>query len=107
MNKPYTTPILQLSIIDLEIDLTSFLLTSDLLKRTKNSIIITVKNAPTGSIKANAPLIIPIELPKENAKKKIIINNEYFLHGFATHKSNREMILTMFRLKPVDWYFIK
>ncbi len=88
-------------------DLASFLLISDLLKRTKNSIRITVKNAPTGSIKANAPLIIPIELPKENANKKIIINNEYFLHGFTTHKSNLEMIFTMLRLKPVDWYFIQ
>ena len=40
-------------------------------------------NAPTGSIKASTPLIIPRELPRKKPIKKIITNNEYLLHGFA------------------------
>ena len=39
-------------------------------------------NAPTGSIKASTPLIIPRELPSKKPIKKIITNNEYLLHGF-------------------------
>ena len=45
-------------------------------------------NAPTGSIKASTPLIIPRELPIKKPIKKIITNNEYLLQGFTAHFAN-------------------
>ena len=50
-------------------------------------------NAPTGSIKANTPLIIPKELPIKNPIKKIIASKEYLLHGFADQLANLYIIL--------------
>ena len=50
-------------------------------------------NAPTGSIKARTPLIIPRELPRKKPIKKIITNNEYLLHGFAAQFANLSKIL--------------
>ena len=45
-------------------------------------------NAPTGSIKASTPLIIPRELPIKKPIKKIIANNEYLLQGFTAQFAN-------------------
>ncbi len=57
--------------------------------RTKNSKNNTAKKAPTGSIKAKTPLIIPIELPRKKLDRKIIRNKEYLRHGLADQSSNR------------------
>ena len=50
-------------------------------------------NAPTGSIKANTPLIIPKELPIKKPIKKIIASKEYLLQGFAAQLANLFTIL--------------
>ena len=50
-------------------------------------------NAPTGSIKANTPLIIPRELPIKKPIKKIIDNNEYLLQGFTAQFANLSTII--------------
>ncbi len=49
-------------------------------------------NAPTGSIKASTPLIIPRELPTKKPIKKVIANNEYLLQGFAAQFANLSTI---------------
>ena len=49
---------------------------------------INVINAPTGSIKARTPLIIPRELPIKKPSKKIISNNEYLRQGLAAQVAN-------------------
>ena len=49
---------------------------------------INVINAPTGSINARTPLIIPKELPIKKPIKKIITNNEYLLQGFTAQFAN-------------------
>ena len=53
-----------------------------------NSKNINVINAPTGSIKASTPLIIPRELPIKKPSKKIITNNEYRLQGLVDQFAN-------------------
>ena len=53
-----------------------------------NSKNINVINAPTGSIKASTPLIIPREVPIKKPNKKIITNNEYRLQGLADQFAN-------------------
>ena len=53
---------------------------------------INVINAPTGSIKARTPLIIPRELPIKKPIKKIITNNEYLLQGFKAQFANLSTI---------------
>ena len=53
-----------------------------------NSKNINVINAPTGSINARTPLIIPRELPIKKPSKKIITNNEYLLQGLADQFAN-------------------
>ena len=54
---------------------------------------IKVINAPTGSIKANTPFIIPRELPIKKPIKKIIPNKENLLHGFAAQFASLSMNL--------------
>ena len=49
-------------------------------------------NAPTGSIKARTPFIIPRELPSKKPIRKIITNNEYLLQGFAAQFANLSTI---------------
>ena len=53
---------------------------------------INTTNAPTGSIKASTPLIIPKELPIKNPIKKIVANNEYLLQGLAAQFANLSII---------------
>ena len=53
-----------------------------------NSKNINVINAPTGSINASTPLIMPRELPIKNPSKKIISNNEYLRQGLADQLAN-------------------
>ena len=53
-----------------------------------NSKNINAMNAPTGSINASTPLIIPRELPTKKPVKKIITNNEYLLQGFIAQSAN-------------------
>ena len=53
-----------------------------------NSKNINVINAPTGSIKASTPLIIPREVPIKKPNKKIITNNEYRLQGLTDQFAN-------------------
>ncbi len=48
-----------------------------------NSSMSNVTKAPTGSNKANTPLIMPKELPMKKPNRKIIASNEYLLHGLA------------------------
>jgi len=57
-----------------------------------NSKKINVINAPTGSINAKTPLIIPKELPIKKPSKKIINNNEYLLQGFAAQFASLSII---------------
>jgi len=57
-----------------------------------NSKNINVMNAPTGSIRASTPLIIPRELPIKKPSKKIITNNEYLLQGLAAQFANLSII---------------
>ena len=57
-----------------------------------NSKNITVINAPTGSINARTPLIIPRELPIKKPSKKIISNNEYLRQGLAAQLANLSII---------------
>ena len=49
---------------------------------------INVINAPTGSIKANTPFIMPREPPIEKPSKKIIANKENLLQGFTAQFAN-------------------
>ena len=58
----------------------------------RNSKNINVINAPTGSIKASTPLIIPRELPIKKPSKKIITNNEYLRQGLAAQVANLSII---------------
>ena len=53
-----------------------------------NSKNINAINAPTGSINASTPLIIPKELPIKKPIKKIIANKEYLLQGFTAQFAN-------------------
>ena len=53
-----------------------------------NSKNINVINAPTGSIKASTPLIMPREVPIKKPNKKIITNNEYRLQGLVDQFAN-------------------
>ena len=53
-----------------------------------NSKNINVINAPTGSINASTPLIIPKEVPKKNPIKKIIKYKEYLRQGLIAQLSN-------------------
>ena len=53
---------------------------------------IKVINAPTGSINASTPLIIPKELPIKKPIKKIIPNNEYLLQGLTAQCANLSII---------------
>ena len=53
---------------------------------------INTTNAPTGSIKASTPFIIPRELPNKKPIKKITINSEYLLQGFAAQEANLSII---------------
>ena len=57
-----------------------------------NSKNINVINAPTGSINARTPLIIPRELPIKKPIKKMITNNEYLLQGLAAQLANLSII---------------
>ena len=57
-----------------------------------NSKNINVINAPTGSINASTPLIIPRELPIKKPSKKIITNNEYLRQGLAAQVANLSII---------------
>jgi len=57
-----------------------------------NSKKINVINAPTGSINAKTPLIMPKELPIKKPSKKIINNNEYLLQGFAAQFASLSII---------------
>ena len=57
-----------------------------------NSKNINVINAPTGSINASTPLIIPRELPIKKPIRKIITNNEYLLQGLAAQFANLSTI---------------
>ena len=57
-----------------------------------NSKNINVINAPTGSINASTPLIIPRELPIKKPIRKIITNNEYLLQGLAAQFANLSII---------------
>ena len=59
---------------------------------TSNSKNINATNAPTGSIKAITPFIIPRELPIKKPSKKIIISKEYLLQGFAAQFANLSII---------------
>ena len=61
----------------------------DLISSSKNTKVI---NAPTGSINASTPLIIPKELPIKKPMKKIIANNEYLLQGLAAQFANLSII---------------
>ena len=56
-----------------------------LISNSKNTNVI---SAPTGSINANTPLIIPRELPIKKPIKKIINSNEYLLQGLAAQFAN-------------------
>ena len=66
---------------------------------------IKVKKAPTGSIKANTPFIIPKELPIRKPPKKIITKNEYLLHGFADQIANLSIRFEENLYKMVDCIF--
>ena len=57
-----------------------------------NSKNINVIKAPTGSINASTPLIIPRELPIKKPIKKMITNNEYLLHGLTAQFANLSII---------------
>ena len=57
-----------------------------------NSKNINVTNAPTGSINASTPLIIPRELPIKKPSKKIITNNEYLLQGLPAQLASLSTI---------------
>ena len=50
-------------------------------------------NAPTGSINARTPLSMPRELPIKKPNRKIIVNNEYLLQGFAAQFANLSIVL--------------
>ncbi len=58
----------------------------------RNSKNINVINAPTGSINASTPLIMPRELPIKKPSKKIISNNEYLRQGLAAQLANLSII---------------
>ncbi len=60
-----------------------------LISNSKNDNVI---NAPTGSINASTPLIIPKELPIKKPIKKIITNNEYLLQGLTAQFANLSII---------------
>ena len=66
-----------------------------------NSKNIKVINAPTGSIYASTPLIIPRELPIKKPIKKIITNNEYLLQGLADQLESLTRIFEVDLYKPV------
>ena len=89
---PYVNPILNISkTLTSIIGLLDFRNTNlALINNSKN---IKAINAPTGSIKASTPLIIPRELPDKKPDKKIIANNEYLLQGFAAQFANLSTIL--------------
>ena len=58
----------------------------------RNSKNINVINAPTGSINARTPLIIPKELPIKKPSKKIITNKEYLRQGLAAQVASLSII---------------
>ena len=66
---------------------------------------INAKKAPKGSIRANTPFIIPKELPTRKPPKKIIINNEYLLHGFTDQFANLSIRSKENLYKIVDCIF--
>ena len=66
-----------------------------------NSRKIKVMNAPTGSINASTPLIMPRELPIKKPIKKIIPNNEYLLQGLAAQLANLSIIFEVDLYKTV------
>ena len=66
------------------------------------SIIRTEKNAPTGSINAKVPLIVPIELPRKKPVKRTIKSNEYLLHGLTAQLSKRPNDCPKLLCKLVD-----
>ena len=67
----------------------------------KNSKNITVIKAPTGSINANTPLIIPRELPIKKPIKKMITNNEYLRQGLAAQFANLSITFAVDLYKTV------
>ena len=88
---PYANPILNISkTLTSIIGLLDFRNTN--LAWISNSKNIKAINAPTGSIKASTPLIIPRELPAKKPDKKIIANNEYLLQGFTAQFANLSTI---------------
>ena len=68
-----------------------------------NSKNIKIINAPTGSINASTPFIIPRELPMKKPIKKIINNNEYLLQGLAAQFANLSIIFADDLYKTVFW----
>ncbi len=66
-----------------------------------NSRKIKVINAPSGSINASTPLIMPRELPIKKPIKKIITNNEYLLQGLAAQLASLTRIFEVDLYKPV------
>ncbi len=73
------------------------------LKRIKISRNVTVRKAPTGSINAKTPLMVPIELPIRNPVSRLIKNNEYLRHGLILQNSNFSKAWSKLRYKIVDW----
>ena len=65
-----------------------------------------VINAPTGSINARTPLIMPKELPIKKPSKKIINNNEYLLQGFAAQFASLSIIFVAYVFKNAENSFI-
>ena len=80
---------------------------SDLfLRRTVISNNKTTQKAPIGSIKDNAPLIVPTELPMKKLKRRKSNNNEYLLHGLTDQSSKRSKAVPKLLCRLVDCNFL-